>query len=192
MSLKSICGATLLAVLANVAPSAAATNIVINDSFEDGDNGWQFYAWGPLQVPNADIVPFDGNWVASTSCNYICPMIQTLPTVAGQAYNLSFAFNPGDYNAGADLKVYWGDTLVKDVLGGSLGWQTFSVGGLVAPTSSTDLTFSAIKDDGRVGLDAVSVSGVPEPATWTLLILGFGMVGTLLRSNRSRILAGLA
>ncbi len=181
-------------LLTGAAPAMAAS-IVTNGGFEDGVTGWQFYAWGPMPVPNADIVPYDGNWVASTSCNYTCPMIQTLPTVAGQTYDLSFAYNAGDYNGptgkpgGAELKVYWGDTLVEDVLGGRLGWQTFSIDNLVAPTNSTDLTFSAIKDDGRIGLDDVAVdhvSAVPEPATWTMFIMGFGLIGWLMRSSRAR------
>lgn len=33
------------------------------------------------------------------------------------------------------------------------------------------------------------VSGVPEPATWALFILGFGGIGLMLRSRRSAILA---
>ncbi|THD58170.1 MAG: PEP-CTERM sorting domain-containing protein [Phenylobacterium sp.] len=30
-------------------------------------------------------------------------------------------------------------------------------------------------------LDIASARGVPEPATWTMLIAGFGMVGAALR-----------
>jgi hypothetical protein len=33
---------------------------------------------------------------------------------------------------------------------------------------------------------AASIAGVPEPATWTMLILGFGFVGFMMRSNRQK------
>ena len=33
---------------------------------------------------------------------------------------------------------------------------------------------------------AAWTSAVPEPATWTMLILGFGFVGFMLRSNRRK------
>lgn len=33
---------------------------------------------------------------------------------------------------------------------------------------------------------AATVAGVPEPATWAMLILGFGFVGFMLRSNRQK------
>lgn len=41
-----------------------------------------------------------------------------------------------------------------------------------------------------VRLDSLDVSsGVPEPATWGLLIVGFGMLGAALRSRRGRFAA---
>ena len=33
---------------------------------------------------------------------------------------------------------------------------------------------------------AATVSSVPEPATWTMMILGFGFVGFMMRSNRQK------
>ena len=44
-------------------------------------------------------------------------------------------------------------------------------------TASTDFAF------GRVRYD---VSAVPEPATWGMMIIGFGAVGSLLRASRRR------
>jgi hypothetical protein len=39
-------------------------------------------------------------------------------------------------------------------------------------------------DDERFGIDNVSVTGVPEPASWALMILGFGAGGAMLRRRR--------
>jgi hypothetical protein len=38
---------------------------------------------------------------------------------------------------------------------------------------------------------SVSVSGVPEPATWAMLILGFGVTGWMLRSDRRKRVTGV-
>ena len=35
--------------------------------------------------------------------------------------------------------------------------------------------------------DNVAIASVPEPATWMMLILGFGFVGFMMRSNRQRV-----
>lgn len=70
-------------------------------------------------------------------------------------------------------------------------------GGLSADSiygSRTSGYFSAeaVKNDGpdtgtaAFNVGGVDIPGVPEPATWALLILGFGMIGTMLRTARNR------
>lgn len=55
----------------------------------------------------------------------------------------------------------------------------------------------AVKNDGPASgtaafnLGKVDIPAVPEPATWALLILGFGMIGTMLRTARQRHDTGL-
>ena len=48
-------------------------------------------------------------------------------------------------------------------------------------------------NDDSWGIDNLSVTsstgGVPEPATWALMLLGFGGLGTALRSRRRATLA---
>jgi PEP-CTERM motif len=36
-------------------------------------------------------------------------------------------------------------------------------------------------DESYIGLDNVSVSAIPEPAVWAMLLVGFGMLGGALR-----------
>jgi hypothetical protein len=43
-----------------------------------------------------------------------------------------------------------------------------------------------------VFLDAVSVAAVPEPATWALMLLGFGGIGLAMRRRRRPALAQVA
>jgi hypothetical protein len=52
------------------------------------------------------------------------------------------------------------------------------------PALTNAFNFDSLR---QVSFDAVS--GVPEPATWALFILGFGGIGLMLRSRRSAILA---
>jgi PEP-CTERM motif len=47
------------------------------------------------------------------------------------------------------------------------------------PTLTNDFSFDSVR---QVSFNAI----VPEPATWALFILGFGLMGTMLRSTRSR------
>jgi hypothetical protein len=39
------------------------------------------------------------------------------------------------------------------------------------------------------GTTSVTIAAIPEPATWAMMILGFGIAGTALRSQRRRSLA---
>lgn len=44
------------------------------------------------------------------------------------------------------------------------------------------------QDAGHFGavIGGISIASVPEPATWMMLILGFGLTGSLLRKNRGK------
>lgn len=47
--------------------------------------------------------------------------------------------------------------------------------------------FYVYTTDGDFGRGAFSVSMVPEPASWALLIAGFGLTGAVLRRRRARL-----
>lgn len=71
----------------------------------------------------------------------------------------------------------------------------FSFVGFYDPTTTTssvtiDIPFDLISvDDVRF---AAANTAVPEPSTWALLILGFGVVGASLRTRRAQVRASLA
>ena len=102
----------------------------------------------------------------------------------------------------ADLQLWVNGAKVQGetfaALGGSdhLGqWQEFSYSGVTGDTGlqSVSLTNLNLEPNGNdFALDDMSLSGVavPEPASWTLMLLGFGGVGALFRANRRR--TGLA
>jgi hypothetical protein len=49
------------------------------------------------------------------------------------------------------------------------------------PTFTNDYNFDSLR---QVSFDAIS--GVPEPSTWAMFLLGFGAIGMMLRSGRGR------
>jgi hypothetical protein len=64
-----------------------------------------------------------------------------------------------------------------------LNWGADKYAFVPTATSAT-LQFSVAQQQYDVGLDSVSVTGVPEPATWAMMLLGVGMVGAGMRMAR--------
>ena len=60
----------------------------------------------------------------------------------------------------------------------------------MATSSSTTLSFaSATGTAFGPALDNVSVAAVPEPASWALMLVGFGGLGAVLRRQRRAVAA---
>ncbi len=116
---------------------------------------------------------------------------QTFDTISGRTYRVVFSL-AGNPDGGPTQKVVstvaTGSSSASytfDTTGATrtdMGWAPF-VYTFVADGTTTTLGFtSSIGGSYGAALDAVSVSGaVPEPATWALMILGFGAVGGALR-----------
>lgn len=113
---------------------------------------------------------------------------QTFATVAGEQYNLNFWYShnlfSGLQSASARLQVgNLSDSITHT--GGTnanLEWRYYS-GSFTANDATTTLTFvnTAGRTNEGVFLDAVSIMAVPEPGTWAMLILGFGLLGGAMR-----------
>lgn len=116
---------------------------------------------------------------------------QSFDTIAGRTYRVVFSLagNPDGGPAqkimstvatGSSSQSYTFDTTgaTRD----DMGWSPFEYS-FVADSATTTLSFtSSMGGAYGAALDAVSVSGaVPEPATWALMILGFGAVGGAMR-----------
>ena len=75
----------------------------------------------------------------------------------------------------------------------NLDWRIYS-NTFTATDTTTRLTFTNLTGGVNEGvfLDAVSVAAVPEPATWALMLLGFGGIGLAMRRRRRPALAQVA
>lgn len=105
-------------------------------------------------------------------------------------------FNVGYNLGGSDIlvsPVFFGDRSgTLDVVGGSdpfatrsifftagsAGSFTFSIG-----TDSTDAV-GPILDNVRLDIIRANVAAVPEPATWAMMIMGFGLIGASMRRRK--------
>ncbi len=55
------------------------------------------------------------------------------------------------------------------------------------PLASTSFEFGDLREDYRLG--AWTLTAVPEPGTWALMVLGFGLVGTFARRRSAVVTA---
>lgn len=194
---------------AGIAVSAqASANIVVNGSFEaqtnialnsfqtftSGLTGWSIY--GSVDVVGTNYwTASEGNYSLDLNGNSMGVIYQTLNTVAGQQYQLRFDL-AGNPEGGSSVKVAMQNVgganpefLFFDAAGNSksnMGWET-QVYNFVAQGSQTLLQFTSLTP-GAYGpaLDNISVSAVPEPGEWALMLSGLGLMGYIARRRQFR------
>ncbi|MDY0978107.1 PEP-CTERM sorting domain-containing protein [Massilia sp. CFBP9012] len=206
--------ATFVLAAAVIAPASA--NIVVDGSFEafDGEGAWQTESWSRYVRGTQD-----GSSSAGTGCamgsNFGCTLSQTLTTVAGQRYDLSFwlyADGVVDSNGNValnfdnGLRVWFGDEIVQTIINfpttntsGSFnpgGPSTLiTISNILATSASTVLQFAGYHNPAGIYLDNVVVEAVPGeepgevPEPGTLSLLGLAMGGLAL-ARRRRVRAG--
>jgi hypothetical protein len=190
---------TAVAAFAMVAPAQAA--VLFSDNFNsypgnsvpwDGSGVWttansvDLVASGP--VYNLTCAGGIGNCVdlSGSSPGFISRSL----TLAAGIYQLSFDYTGnqlGSQFPSASFTASVGSLVanIGPLANNSSSFASYS--GIFTTTGPTTLTFSqnAGGDPFRGSiLDNVVVASVPEPATWLLMIAGFGLVGGMMRRRK--------
>jgi PEP-CTERM motif len=116
--------------------------------------------------------------------------------VSGGSYLLSFLYSPrpGRPASTNGIEVYLNGLLfnppgtITGAGGSGTSWSTVSIGKFYAAAGSK-LTFKAVGSNDSFGgyVDNITLTAVPEPATWAFMILGFGLVGGAVRSRKANV-----
>ena len=160
----------------------AATNLVQNGGFETGDfTDWTTNAVSfPMYIVTSPVE--EGTYAAQIAGFSFGPdtLSQTIATTSGDTYTLSFWRYQQNVGPSTFLDVTWDGTAVfsENLLGRgyNVPYQHFTAS--VVGTGSDTLVFTSANDPGFTYVDNVSVSsGVPEPSTWAMMLLGFAGLG---------------
>ncbi len=187
------------AMFAGGGTAVQAQNLVTNGDFQTS-GGFGTITGFTLNKCDAS-APFDGVFrsgilgvdgsaaAAFTSRDCLSSISQTLATVAGRQYNVSFFARVNTAAASNDLRVTFGSTEVFNQMLTSNAFQQFTVMA-TATSASTLFTVSGRNSDNSNIIDNISVmevasvSTVPEPAT--VALMGTGLLALFGGSYRRR------
>ena len=171
--------------------ATSSANLVVNGGFETGD----FSGWTTIPASTGslfgvwDISPhsgtYDANFGGITSGAYD-GISQTLSTVAGTSYNVSF-WLMNDNTPPSSFQAYWGGNQILTIDQANPFSYTQYTFTETATSNSTALLFQGYQVPGYFYLDDVSVtpttSAVPEPSTLAMAgVAGLaGLAYSLLR-----------
>lgn len=165
------------------------TDWTVNTPFSDATNLYDGYT------------PVSGKFFAHVDAGLGLDVESTLSqtfTLAAGSHLVGYAgFKANDYlpnNDSAHLSINGIDQLYWDVASvgdyGASGWTHFSFTAPVAGDYVLALSVADHGDDGMPSfavLDAVTTTPAPEPASWAMMVGGFGMIGGALRTRSRKL-----
>lgn len=172
---------------------AAVPNLITNGDFEatsgliTGDfmtflNGSSGITGWDIGATSVDLIKNSYNAINVTSVDMLGTpgpgqISQSFGALAGTVYTLGFDLGRNPFSHGADVTVNFGDQTGSFSGNNLVAHYTMS---FTAQTSAVSLlSFASVGGDGYSGavLDNVSVTSVPEPETYALLLAGLGFIG---------------
>ena len=211
--LSTAAAGALLAVVLGVA--SANAGVVLSDNF---DSSVAQGNWAGDSVFLS--IPQPGNVQGLPSVDLVGPgYFGNLAYLTGNSVDLDGSTGNGNSPAGelqSVASLALGDYTVQFLLAGNLRGAaaettTVSIGGQsqsLTPANNQPYTLETLHFTGASGqlsfvdqgpsnqqgnlLDNVAVTSVPEPATWAVMLVGFGAIGASMRNNNRRKLAASA
>jgi len=198
----------LLISLSGVGAPAMAANLLVNGDFEASSDpvttppGWTNighsdgvipYTIGPLPAYDGKYF-YDLGGFGDPSGPVDDGIMQSVATVIGKTYKLSFGLSSEDVAGDSTLEVIIGgqSSFYSQSSTGTYflkGFTTQSIS-YVATAAMTDIKFIEVKNSSGGNndplIDGVSFasSAAPEPASWAMMLGGFGLLGASLRMQR--------
>ncbi len=188
------------ATIFSATPALAAPNLVTNGGFEAGDfSGWTQFGdtsfsqvYGQGQSVGGEVLPVaSGQFSAAFGpATALGGITQTIDTVPGQNYYVNFDIANTDSTGNNQFIFSFDDGF--QISAASLGPFDFETVSLPVTASglTADVSFFFNNPSEFFLLDNVSVTAIPEPATWGLLLAGFTIIGASMR--RRNLLPALA
>ena len=135
----------------------------------------------------ADLIPGNGSYVdldGSTSNSGL--FSNTVNLVGGTTYTLSFDLGGSHRGTAETVNVNFGSTAASYTLSSSDPFSTLSLNFTPGSNGSYGISYLNVGGD-NVGalLDNVSVSAVPEPETYAMLLAGLGLMGFIARRRKT-------
>jgi hypothetical protein len=136
-----------------------------------------------------DILPGNGNYIdldGSTANSGV--FANSVNLTGGITYTLSFGLAGSQRGSTETANVNFGTATASFTLNSSDPLATYSLNFTPAASGAYSFSYENLGGD-NVGLllDNVSVSAVPEPETYAMLLAGLGMLGFMLRSKKTDI-----
>jgi hypothetical protein len=176
--------ALCIAALFSFSSPATSEAQLVNGGFESGS----FSPWVVSDSSNFTMIGSDAAFAHTGSFyanlggeNTMATLTQTFNTTAGTTYSLSFWLAHDVTTAPSNqFSVFWNGTVIAGSTltnVGSFGYTNFTFNGLTSAGSTSTLQFRYTDNDDFFRLDTVSV--VPEPSTYAMMLCGVGLLGVV-------------